>query len=426
MSTYKVEVIRVTGIRKHDNADTLSLAEVFGNTTVFRTQDFKEGDLAAYLPLDSLPSDEPELAFLKGKRVKAARLRGVYSEGVLIPARPGWAEGQDVTAELRCTKYEESEDVSPAWQQGKAKKGRGWRWDVRPSWFHKYTDVQQLGRHQHLLEPGETVVAREKAHGCNAVYAYADRTPPAYFAWFFAFIRFLTGWAPKKLWISSRNVVMADDGENMWSKASRQNNLEEKCRRIPGFVVYGEVYGSKVQDLEYNALPGQLKFRAFDAYDIAKDRFLSNGEFEALMKKAGIPVMPVVYEGPFLPDELKAAVETRSILADMDHVAGRSYDFLFKGETDRPAAAPYHIMEGVVVRPLEERVVHHFGRVVLKLVSQQYKLRGGGEAANKEKKRAQRRDRIPVSNGPSPAALEAAAEPSVVLETAAATPTEYK
>jgi hypothetical protein len=60
----------------------------------------------------------PEFEFLKSpnhpdrthERIKAKRLRGVFSMGFLMPAPAGAAEGQDLAKDLGVYKYEEPEE----------------------------------------------------------------------------------------------------------------------------------------------------------------------------------------------------------------------------------------------------------------------------------------------------------------------------
>src|SRR5438046_3480508 len=107
-STHKVEVVRIERIEKHENADTLGIVNVFGGyPCCVRLGDFKEGDLAAYIPPESVcPATEP-FAFLGDhRRIKVKRLRGVYSLGLLIHAPAGSKEGDDVAAALGVTHYE--------------------------------------------------------------------------------------------------------------------------------------------------------------------------------------------------------------------------------------------------------------------------------------------------------------------------------
>jgi hypothetical protein len=54
MSELHAPVVRIGKVGKHPNADTLSITQAGGFPVIFRTGDFKEGDLAVYVPIDSL------------------------------------------------------------------------------------------------------------------------------------------------------------------------------------------------------------------------------------------------------------------------------------------------------------------------------------------------------------------------------------
>lgn len=90
MSEWLVEVVKLGAVRKHPNADSLSMTDVHdGYPVVFRTGEFKEGDVAVYVPVDSIVPDDPAYAFLQGKRrIKARKIRGEYSQGLLLQVSP--------------------------------------------------------------------------------------------------------------------------------------------------------------------------------------------------------------------------------------------------------------------------------------------------------------------------------------------------
>lgn len=127
MSEFYVQIVRVGEVIKHSNADTLSLTKIHGGyPVIFRTGEYAPGDLAVYLPVDSLlPATDPRWDFMleawrkehSGRpdpshvRLKAKRLRGVFSMGMLSKADPAWIEGQDVRETLQIEKYEPPEPM---------------------------------------------------------------------------------------------------------------------------------------------------------------------------------------------------------------------------------------------------------------------------------------------------------------------------
>src|SRR3954447_4225368 len=108
MTEFKIEVVRIGHLAKHPNADALSLTRVYDYPVIVRTGEFAEGDLAVYLPVDSIvPADDARWAFLgDNRRIKAKRLRGIFSMGLLTASEPAWALGKDVREALRIAKYE--------------------------------------------------------------------------------------------------------------------------------------------------------------------------------------------------------------------------------------------------------------------------------------------------------------------------------
>ena len=162
MSTFAVHVVRVV-IEPHENADALEIARVGDYRSIVRKGQFHSGDLVAYIAEQSLLPEalldelglRGKLAGKDGNRVKAIKLRGVLSQGLVYPARPGWRVGQDVAAELGVHKWEPP--APPAHMNGvvyAAGLDRCMRYDIEN--FKAYPEV---------LVPGEAVVFTEKIHG---------------------------------------------------------------------------------------------------------------------------------------------------------------------------------------------------------------------------------------------------------------------
>ena len=127
---FSAEVVRITQVNSHPNADRLEIARFemkgIGETTyevVIQKGSYRVGDLATYFSVDCiLPTQHPEFQFLLGRldgagkdlyRLKAARLRGVFSQGLLVPAPVGSEWGAPMAAEFGVTYYRApDEDVA--------------------------------------------------------------------------------------------------------------------------------------------------------------------------------------------------------------------------------------------------------------------------------------------------------------------------
>lgn len=308
-STHQVTVLKLGPLEKHPNADKLEIAKIWGYTCVTQAGAFKEGDLVAYIPPDSVVPNTPEFAFLNGhNRIKVKKLRGIVSQGFLIPAPPGVKEGDNVAEIVGVTHYDPPEPFSTG---GDNKTPAGYR----PTY-----DVDSFFRYSHLFKQGETVVVTEKVHGANARFACVD----------------------DQMYCGSRTGWKKESAENLWWKALKNHpEVEAFCRAHPELTVYGEVYG-QVQDLKYQ---GGHHIVVFD--------LLRGNEWvpynEAKQIGATLPWVPEIYVGPCDETKLRSLADGKSLIPGANN-----------------------IREGVVVKPLVERTEPEIGRVQLKIVSDAY------------------------------------------------------
>lgn len=364
MSTFAVYVVTVT-IEPHENADALEIARVGDYRSVVRKGQFRGGELVAYIPEQSvLPAallDElglrGKLAGKDGDRVKAIKLRGVLSQGLVYPARPDWRVGQDVTAELGVRKWEPP--PPPAHMNGvcyAAGLDRCMRYDIEN--FKAFPEV---------LQPGEEVVFTEKIHGTWAQVGYL---PPGMVD------------AHGHLVVSSKGLAAKglafipdapDNVSNLYLRVARGLEIDRRISEVfvaelaadrPVFVL-GEVFGAGVQDLAYGAkadATGALGFRVFDIHvgRPGQGEYLADEALERACAALGLPRVPVVFRGPFSRETMLAHTDGR------ETVTGKGL----------------HIREGIVVRPTRERRDPRLGRVQLKSVSEKYLLRSGGTEYN--------------------------------------------
>lgn len=319
MSTHRVEVVRLGPVEKHPNADTLGIVAVWGYTAIVRLGDYVEGDLVAYIEPDYVvPLDRPEFAFLRDSRIRAKRLRGVWSQGLIIRAPEGAAEGDDVMELLGIVRYE------PKVRYNRFGAASGPPIGSEPAHatlacLSKY-DLENLRRYNSAFEHGEPVHVSEKIHGANGRFAFRDG----------------------RMWYGSRSQWWKPDVESWWSAAAAQHPwIVEWCEANQDAVLYGEVFG--VQDLAYGLKPGHLGFAAFDVF--------RNGHF----------VDAIDFEG-----ELEASKRCPSWFTTFD------LDALAEASRSDSWLTPGQVAEGIVVKPLRERFERSVGRLALKLVSDRY------------------------------------------------------
>lgn len=332
MSTHSVNVVTIDSVSPHPNAERLAIAHVGGWQCVVGIDQFKPGDTAVYIEPDYvIDTTRPEFKFLDKKgdgkphRLKAVRLRGALSFGLLIPVPPSLAGvpvGADVMEELGVTRY------VPPIRQGNVSFGdmQELPHNERPWHASPKFDLENIQRYPNLIKPGEGVVVTEKIDGTNARYMFWE----------------------DKMYVGSRNRWLKPESDNVWTRILRETpGIADFCRAFPGWTLYGEIYGP-IQALKY----GQTapKFAAFAAYSATTGKWLPTPH---ILLSQYVAHAPVIMEGPYDDATIKAFAEADSII---------------------PGAPAGHMREGVVITPMIERHDNEIGRVSLKYISQRYWL----------------------------------------------------
>lgn len=324
MSTLIVEVCRIENVSAHGNADALELAQMKGWQCVIPKGQYTAGDLVTYIPIDAvIPIEHSDrwgfTKYLSNGRVRCAKLRGEPSFGVIVSLEnTDWMEGEDVKDFYGITKYIPPLKISAG--------------DAAPSHplFPEYTDVENLRNFPSVLTGGEDVVVTEKLHGTSCRIGLIEG---ALMAGSMSVRRV----QPERLADSIYWQPLETHGV--------QPLLEHLGQTARQVILYGEVFGSKIQNLNYG-LVGTLGFRAFDL--LVDGKYLSADAFFGACAEFGVETVPVLYRGPYELGTIKA---------------------LSEGLTTLGAA---HIREGVVVKPAAERTDPKVGRVCLKYIGDPY------------------------------------------------------
>ncbi len=250
---FSAEIVRVTRLIPHPNADRLEIARFelkgFGETSyevVVQKGSFTVDALAAYFSVDCvLPLSHPDFAFLStrldgaGKdfyRLRAARLRGVFSQGLLVPAGNFLQYGDNVAALFGVTYYTPEVKNAPGTTISTKRAG------VQP--IPRYA-VDSLKKMPRLFETGERVCVTEKIHGTNFRFGWVRRK----------ILGVPLGW---RFVVGSHNTMRS--GSDLYTQAADRMHLANVARKAKGLVFYGELYGhtydgEKIQDLTYGVAP---------------------------------------------------------------------------------------------------------------------------------------------------------------------------
>lgn len=398
-STHKCEVVVVHPM-VHPNADKLEVVEVYGYSVCVGKGDFKDGDLGVYIPPDSIVPQRPEFSFVwekkgyvpppydehdhvdgqvnipeKYRRIKAKVLRGIVSEGLLMPVNtfsqhPGivdvttgvsipWAKvGDDVAIGLGITHYDPPDmsslqgtcEEAPNKPQRKVRRPKTLRGWVKFIWHKLFPKPTIIGheentgltipnyyidswqRYRHFFKEGEAVWVTEKIHGCNIKITYMNN----------------------RMYVGSHYQWKKDiPGSAFWEAMRQSTWIEQFCKDHPGLVLYGELVPT--QKLTYGRTKGHYHIFMFDVLDPSlRSPEEPQGKWHNWQEIADL--YPLLAN--WVPS-LGIVTYTEALMRQM--ASGPSI-----------VIGANHIREGIVIKPVIERTELRFGRVILKLVSTDY------------------------------------------------------
>lgn len=359
MSTTQITIERVNEVEPHPNADRLDLIQVLGYKVITGRGEFAVGDAVVYFPPDMLIPDDVanELGvakYLKHAvypgaveksqcRVAACRLRGVPSHGFVIRAQeftfgPDSPFGQDVTEAWGGSKYEPP-----------VRAGAG---DAASEWaiFHQYTGIENVQRFPGLIPEGTECRFTEKIHGTNSRIGWVHNPEDS------------EGGMILVAGSHKRRIKQPGDGgasqSLYWQVVTvRIQEMLKACATVcnDDVIVFGEIFGPGVQDLDY----GQSE-KVLRVFDISVNgQYLNWAAVNIWCSNFGIPVVPLLYEGPF---SLKKVEE-----------------LTYGDTTFKNPKSKFKGREGVVVTPVVEQVTRAGRRMIVKSVSADYRDRKGAK-----------------------------------------------
>jgi RNA ligase (TIGR02306 family) len=318
MSEHLIEVVPVELIR-HPNADSLSCVKVHGWNVIVKTSAWEGKKLGIYIPPDYVvDAGRPEFAWLRKDgftkhRVRVQKLRGIVSQGFLVPAPDDAILGDNWFERLGIERYEQH--IPGIATGGQAIAG--------PPGYHPVYDVENFYARDQLLTDGEDVVITEKLHGSCGRFVFAEG----------------------EMWCGSRKEWKAKDSNSIWWNCLKTNLwIEEYCSQRPGDTVYGEVLGVQ-GGFPYGKTETHIPFRVFDV--LVKDTWMEFGCLISLFSPE--QRVPKLFDGPFNKEMAIAFAEGKTTIENATH-----------------------IREGIVIQAVPERSHPRYGRIKLKIVGNTY------------------------------------------------------
>lgn len=212
-----------------------------------------------------------------GGRVRTVKLRGVYSECLIIPKYklpdPGkYSLGDDVMDVLKIYKYE------PPVKQIQLASGRKIRYQDNPN-FHVYYKFPNLKNVPDMFTENDTVEITRKIHGTNARYGIVKKTKLSLWDKIRKFIGLADKWIDYEFVVGSHNVEKGSDSNgfydtNVWYEICNRYDIKQRLWDYvknevmtpeigDGITLYGEIYGAGIQK-GYDYGLEDIKFAGFD------------------------------------------------------------------------------------------------------------------------------------------------------------------
>jgi RNA ligase (TIGR02306 family) len=329
---------KIKSLEPIEGADAIERATVLGWQLVVKKGEFKVGDLCIYCEIDSLLPEKPEFEFLRPRkmRIRTVRLRGQISQGIcfplsFLPADFAIVEDVDCTEALGIVKYE---PPVPAHLSGIAK-------GKFPSFIPK-TDETRVQVMQRLLDKykGETCYLTEKLDGSSATFYFYQN----------------------EFGVCSRNLDLLEDGENTFWKVARALDIETKLRSLNGnFALQGELVGEHIQDNKLKLRGHTVYF--FNVFDIDRFEYFPYARFIKTIADLNLQTVPIL---------------------STDYSLSNDIDSIIQMATRKSAVNPEVWAEGIVIRPLMEKIDlilsnenFNNGRVTLKAINPEFLLKYG-------------------------------------------------
>jgi RNA ligase (TIGR02306 family) len=303
-------------IRPIEGADNIELAMVGGWHAITKKGEYSVGDKVVVATTDAvIPVELSDLMGVtnylrKGQRVRTVKLRGVYSECLImskntIPTlrkHPTISEGEDLMELLGIFKYE-----PPVKMVEMSVGGRKFKYHQNPN-FHVYHKFPNLKNAPEMFNEEDLVVITRKLHGTNARYGIVRKKKLSLLDRVKKF--FGNKWVEFEWVYGSHNVEKGSDSQgfystDVWRTIADEYKIKDKLWEyvkgyfIPqhlgsGVVIYGEIYGHGIQkNYEYG-----LKDMKFAGFDVEIDgTYQPFANERVIFETLGLPTVEVLYYG---------------------------------------------------------------------------------------------------------------------------------
>ena len=346
-------VEKIVDIQPIPDADKIEVATILGWRVVIAKADgFQIGDKVVYIEIDSKVPERPEFEFLRDRkfRVRTIRLRGQYSQGLIMPmsilGNKDYDEGTDVTKELGITYYVPEDNIRKADKAPKGLKYQSmaarhkelfkkpfFRWLMKREWGRKIlfvffgkkkdkpksfptkfafihkTDETRIEALPWLIGYEKPLIVTEKLDGTSSTYILERVKKNKY-----------------EFWVLSRNVRQFNEDQNCyhdyniyWAMAHKyeiEKHLREYLEEHPE-LTYVCLQGESVGHVQGNPLKlTEDDLYIFNFIDSNSGR-ISSLDGKAIVEKWGMKWVPILDTAFIMPkdmEEFKVMATAKSVL----------------------------------------------------------------------------------------------------------------
>lgn len=277
-------VARINEIKPIPGADNIEQGVIGGWNCIIQKGEYKVDDLVAIATTDAIIpqglSDAMNVTnyLRKGQRVRTVKLRGVYSECLVIPNQflhgDYSTEGKDLMGSLGIFKYE------PPAVQVKLASGRKIKYHQNPN-FHVYYKFPNIKNVPDIFTVEDDVQITRKIHGTNARYGIVKKSKLSFWDKIKKFLHLADEWIEYEYVYGSHNVEKGSDSQgfydtDVWMEVAQKYDLKKKLWHVfktmkssgaydidSGLVIYGEIFGPGIQK-NYDYGIKETKLEIFD------------------------------------------------------------------------------------------------------------------------------------------------------------------
>jgi RNA ligase (TIGR02306 family) len=305
-------VARINEIKPIEGADNIVQAVIGGWNCIVKKGEYKVDDLVGVATTDAvIPqglSDAMNVTnyLRKGGRVRTVKLRGVYSECLVIPNQflpVGYPipEGTDLMETLKIFKYE------PPVRQVQLASGRKLKYHQNQNFgiYYKFPNLKNVSG---MFNETDLVEITRKIHGTNARYGIVKKSKLS--IWDKVKRFFGNEWVEYEYVYGSHNVEKGSDSQgfydtDVWRTIAEKHNIREKLwdffkltkefyKIKEGIIIYGEIYGAGIQK-NYDYGLTEIEYAGFDV--TINGEYCDTARSCVIHENMGLDYVPELYTG---------------------------------------------------------------------------------------------------------------------------------